>query len=493
LVFEAIKRWRANKTTIVITHDLSQIGSNDFVYVLKGGSVVEQGYRYDLETFRDGEFRGMMETQGATGGYLPEKEEILQIVEVDTILEQEAVREKESIETENDDVHPFNLKHQSLARPVLRPITLGNWMFEAVADLTRNAPTSAVVAAREASRINRFVPPEMFTKTMEEVRPRRPSSVHIPSMPQTPCAAFTPTTRRRLSLQFTPTSPSFSSRDLSRTSLAATMIEDEDGFDAEKAALKRSGSEASRKRPRSSKERGRRDGLPMSTTVKVEEPEETKSDDTPEDLQSFWSLVRDIYPTVPYKPVVALGILICVMSGAMTPIFSFLLSRLMFEVSIGATNSSAINIIGGIVLGIAALDGILMGSKYFIMETAAMAWVTQIRKKCYAVVLAQDKRWFDRSENSPVRMVQVLVKDGDDARNLIAVVLGQFCVVAAMLGVGLVWALVRGWQLTLVGFAIAPVFAATMAVQANLVAKCEVRNKRAREDVAKGYYEVSFR
>ncbi|EPS93998.1 hypothetical protein FOMPIDRAFT_128997 [Fomitopsis schrenkii] len=59
-----------------------------------------------------------------------------------------------------------------------------------------------------------------------------------------------------------------------------------------------------------------------------------------------------------------------------------------------------------------------------------------------------------------------------------------------MLGIGLIWALVRGWQLTLVGFAIAPVFAVTMAVQTNLVAKCEMRNKRAREEVAKGYYEA---
>jgi ATP-binding cassette subfamily B (MDR/TAP) protein 1 len=78
--------------------------------------------------------------------------------------------------------------------------------------------------------------------------------------------------------------------------------------------------------------------------------------------------MRDIYPTVPYKPIVASGVLICVMSSAMIPIFSFLLSRLMFEDSVGATISSAINIIGGIVLGIAALDGILMGFKYFIME-----------------------------------------------------------------------------------------------------------------------------
>ena len=66
LVFEALKRWRHNKITIVITHDLSQIESGDFVYVLKDGRVVEQGFRYDLESVSEeedgrGEFRKMME------------------------------------------------------------------------------------------------------------------------------------------------------------------------------------------------------------------------------------------------------------------------------------------------------------------------------------------------------------------------------------------------------------------------------------------------
>ena len=69
LVFEALKQWRMHKTTIVITHDLSQIESSDFVYVLKDGRVVEQGFRYDLETVSEegedgrGEFRKMMEQQ----------------------------------------------------------------------------------------------------------------------------------------------------------------------------------------------------------------------------------------------------------------------------------------------------------------------------------------------------------------------------------------------------------------------------------------------
>jgi ATP-binding cassette, subfamily B (MDR/TAP), member 1 len=105
-------------------------------------------------------------------------------------------------------------------------------------------------------------------------------------------------------------------------------------------------------------------------------------------------------------------------------------------------------------------------------------------------VLSQDKKWFDNTDNSSVRLVQILIKDGDDARTLIATVLAQSFVVGSMLGVGLIWALVRGWQLTLVGFAIAPVFVITMVVQTNLVSRCEVRNKRARENVAKGYYEV---
>jgi ATP-binding cassette, subfamily B (MDR/TAP), member 1 len=34
LVFEALKRWRKNETTIVITRDLSQISSRDLVYQL---------------------------------------------------------------------------------------------------------------------------------------------------------------------------------------------------------------------------------------------------------------------------------------------------------------------------------------------------------------------------------------------------------------------------------------------------------------------------
>jgi ATP-binding cassette subfamily B (MDR/TAP) protein 1 len=460
-----------------MTHDLSQISSSDFVYVLKGGRVVEQGYRYDLEQTSGGDFKDMMDTQGATGGFLPQTEDVVepdqQRHQLDAILEQAEAEKEAELEAAADDAGKFNnLKHKSLTRPALRPATLGNWMFDTV-----QKQQLAAIPDRP------FVPADAFANdTMAVQLPMVPSPTH----------AVTP---RRHSLQFTPTSPNSA---FSLVSSTRSLIDDDDEFDVEKSVMTRSAAEASLRRPSSNltlRTRWDESRLAPMTTIKVEKPEAVDSESSAQSDKelTFWQLMREIYPTVPYKFVILIGLVICVLSGAMTPIFSFLLSRLMFEVSIGAQDTSTINIYGGIVLGIAAMDGLLLGLKYFIMETTAMAWVTRVRNTCFKLVLSQDKKWFDKSDNSSVRIVQILIKDGDDARTLIGTVLAQSFVVCSMLGVGLIWAMIQGWQLTLVGFAIAPVFALTMTVQTNLVSKCEVRNKRARESVAKGYYEVSHR
>lgn len=48
-VMKAIREWRKGKTTIVITHDMSQIQPRDFVYILEQGAIMESGYRHELE------------------------------------------------------------------------------------------------------------------------------------------------------------------------------------------------------------------------------------------------------------------------------------------------------------------------------------------------------------------------------------------------------------------------------------------------------------
>ena len=123
----------------VITHDLSQIESGDFVYVLKDGRVVEQGFRCDLESVSEeedgrGEFRKMMEQleQSQTGGFLPEKDvAVVATVDMEDILKQQEEEEEVELNEKNEKYAlPAHLKHKSIA---IRPLSLGNWMFDVVA------------------------------------------------------------------------------------------------------------------------------------------------------------------------------------------------------------------------------------------------------------------------------------------------------------------------------------------------------------------------
>ncbi|KAF9531240.1 P-loop containing nucleoside triphosphate hydrolase protein [Crepidotus variabilis] len=525
LVFEALKRWRKNKTTIVITHDLSQIQTEDFTYVLKSGRVVEQGFRYDLEGTYEGmegedegkgEFRKMMESQRLTGGFLPEKE-----VDTEVPAPEEEDLELED-DTEEDTVVPSKLKHQSIA---IRPLTFGNWMFEVIADLTGNPapaipntarfskPMPALTVARDSVRVSRYVPtplspvgeafsPIEMTQSLGGSKARKVSkhlSIQPPrsplaGQPSEPQAAHI-VQSRRFSLPFTPTSATFTLTN--RSSMNLNDKEDdweEIEFDQEKWAMEKT-ARYGRDRREKKMERKRWDQFEnvtvlTPTAAEAEEKQQQEENAQFEARPKFFAILRAVFPLIPSKPLLFLGLLICVLSGLMTPLFSFLLSRLLFEVSIGGTNVSTINRFGGIVLGIAAIDGLFLGSKYFIMEITAMRWVTRMRNDAMEKVLKQDKQWFDKRGNDAPAVTQIVVKDADDARNLVSVVVGQCLVVSSMLGVGLVWAMIRGWQLTLAGLAIGPVFAVTMAIQSRLVAQCEVRNKRARESVARGYYDA---
>ncbi|KAJ7675480.1 P-loop containing nucleoside triphosphate hydrolase protein [Mycena rosella] len=395
-VFDAVRRLRQGRTTIVITHDLAQISDNDFVYVLKDGCVVESGRRADLDIYLHGVFSSM-----ASHADAPVRQEVSQTRPV--------VAEKT--------VHVSHLTS--------RPLPFGHLFLSTdIPNLTATAPPSALT---RVARVAQFTPNIASFSWHRTPSPYKPLPL--------PSTVFT----RPPSLRFTP-------------SLNFVLDKERDMFVSD---------------------------------IKVEVASSSATAEAPSTL---WGLLCELYPTIPYKPLVFIGLVVCLLSGAITPVFSFLLSRLFFEVSIGAQDTPTINKYGAIVLGVAALDGLLMGLKYFIMQAAAMAWVTRLRKDAFARVLRQDKKWFDARAGGALGLV--LIKDGDDARELLASVAGQFLVVGAMFSVGLVWALLKGWQLALVGFAIVPVFAAAMAAQTGFVARCEMRNKRAREEVATRYYET---
>jgi ATP-binding cassette, subfamily B (MDR/TAP), member 1 len=537
LVFEAIRTWRKNRTTIVITHDLSQIGPDDFVYVLSQGRVVEQGFRRDLEEPREGEFYQMMVAQGATGGFLPVKdvttEEQQNAEERDAIVEQAEEEARQAAKT---------LRHRSaLGGYALAPNTE---LFQAVDTLARGSLLPPPISRRPSATPARFFPEDVITfpESPRTLKPRR-SSLTI-SIPRSPEHKFA---WKRSSLPFPPSSPSFLKRMPSDMTVAITMgtttprqsaaldeviveefhgatdpstdvkeeipiIEDDDEFEQDKAAMRMTAMEAATKRRMNSTRRKweedqppemkpRRFGSkrhlrprrklvpPIPVMENVVVAKKSKVDERSQ--MPFMQLVKIFWPTVPIKSkfIFFFGLFFSLLNGAVTPVFAFLLSQLVVAVTTGEQSTSFVNKYAVVVLFLALANGVTGGLKYFLLELAAMNWVRDIRKRAFRLIMKQDRSWFDQSKNSAPLLVQVLIKDSESARELLSTVAGQFVVVVAMLGIGLIWALVQGWQLTLVGFAIGPVFGAATAIQSRLVAKFEHRNKRCREEVNKKYYD----
>ena len=61
----AIREWPRGKTTIIITHDTSEIEDTDSAYVIEAGPVVQESYRKDLET-RTGAFQTFVTASGSS-------------------------------------------------------------------------------------------------------------------------------------------------------------------------------------------------------------------------------------------------------------------------------------------------------------------------------------------------------------------------------------------------------------------------------------------
>jgi len=452
LVFEALMASRVGRTTVVITHDLSQIEGGDFVYLLGEGRVVEQGYRQDLEK-GGGEFRRMADSQRMTGGFLPERSD-------------DTTPPVISIAIADIDDSEYDIDGPSLRHNHLSTLTFGNWstVADAMGDLKRKWSTTALRDSVASSLRSH----ELGHPTLGYRRPSRrllrPSTSHFSLHP----LSQAPTPRLTL----------------------AQEDEDEILFAEYKRAIQASGTQAQeirldRSRAQDTFQNGQRhSSSPLGRDTK------SLPDLFDSPPSSLWRLCAEIYPSIPHKPIFIFGLCISLASGAMTPIFSFLLARLISEVTLGNLGADKINTFGGIVLSVAAFDGILFGSRYVVMEWVGSRWITRLRTEAVERVFLQDKPWFDIQYHIPARLVQFIVKDGDDARNLISLLFPQSLVVVAMLVTGIVWAFARGWELTLVGVGIAPFFAVCMMFQAKWVSQCERRNKRAREEVGMVYYKV---
>ena len=155
--------------------------------------------------------------------------------------------------------------------------------------------------------------------------------------------------------------------------------------------------------------------------------------------------------------VMIIGFFATIGNGAATPIFGFTLSQLMANLFSPNVSRSVTLFWALTVLGVSAFDGLTTYLKIYLLESSAEKWVYRTRKEAIKRILKQDCEWFLRTEGQPSIVATRLINSGEEMRPILGRYAGNMLNAITMLSLGTIWALVVGWELTLVGLALTPI------------------------------------
>lgn len=447
-VSENIKKWRRNSTTIVISHDLSQVTPEDFVYVMQNGHIVEQGYWKDLME-QATEFAAMAAHQV----HNPVSDAIdFSWRDADT---SEVGQMLDEISDDYLDI-PQPIDE---SRHTLRPQS-GLWDLDVLHQYERQSRRSSwfldtTIPGMDSGTPSRPVSRQhqRASRTSARLSGVRNSTFVIPT--HKPEQAFE---KGDMEVMESPPSSANVAEQWTRVSFT--------------------GQPASSVRSRFSTEK-------KPTSLDPAAPAKVK----PEPLVGYLGLARRFYPTIPHKFLLFLGLLFAVVEGASMPIWSFFIAQVLALLGVGSIHQVTMK--GLTVLGITAARGFAIWASMFFLFRLSGTWQHSMRAKSFDLVLKQDKSWFDDEKHGASAIAHSLVKDIEDIGPLFSSVSPGIVVVLVMVLMSLIWAMVAGWQLTLVGLALGPIVLLVSTFANGRLAVAEKYNKARRDAVAQTFYEVS--
>ncbi len=432
-VVEAIGEWRQGKTTIIITHDISQIRQEDFVYVLENGRIIEEGYRHALASLEKVASNTLTTPTIASSGHfdfglkarpspVPEHTRYSNIA-VDT---RKSMLRRDSIEMQLDRIadSPGEQRPPSLGTTGLyaRPLTQKRLSAGNVLDAIRGRP-------------------------MLPHKPR--SSTHLPTSDQVEIRQMHSANARTLNLH---RALSRSGRPMSmHQAMTMNSIYGDSLLPTNHSTLKRAPTLQTNRRV-SATACVTSESIPRLYKMGADETTRSK------DVSSIRSILQTVWPTLspPKRVQLIFGFTFALVHAAGPPVFSYIFSQLLgtFFIKEGQAKKSLIYSMA--ILGIAIIDAISDGSMHYLLEGCGQAWVDSLRLQAFERILDQAKAWFDMQENSLSGVTSCLDRNAEEMRNLVGRFAPFIVVIAAMMAIATVWSLAVCWKLTLVGIAAAP-------------------------------------
>ncbi|KAL8857899.1 MAG: hypothetical protein Q9178_005518 [Gyalolechia marmorata] len=425
MVMDAVREWRRGKTTIIITHDLSQIADDEFAYILDKGVVVQEGYRQALEKGQAGPLvapRRPSINFPATKrlSRLPEEFRKPSVVSMSS----GSCGSTMSVCSHDS----LDIQYQPRAQSVFVP---------GIFSLARESPelnrrsyfepfvTPAATGAFAMHRLSGV--PDIFTRQLDRSQQPDEGRIRNSGWPLLP--------RREAKEQ-----------DLGDWSLINEL---------HKRTHNIGGTSVDRRTPQASKR--------QSESIKLEAAK-TRSEiladhgDGTLRIAPIKKILLTVWPTLTWKhrPLLLGGFFCAAVHASGTPVFSFVFSKLLATFFQPANREREALKWSLSVLAVGIGDATASFFMHYLLEACGQVWVDNLRIESMKRIIDQPRTWFDKDKNNVSSLTECLDRNAEEMRNLLGRFAGFMFVVVMMLFMALVWSLVVCWKLTLVGLASAP-------------------------------------
>lgn len=430
LVMDAIRQWRSGKTTIIITHDISQILPNDYMYIIERGRLVQEGYRKHMERLKDMPFQTFLleELTATTLPYDNPKGTTLECIDTRSSLLDSESRRQSRISVDSLDAQLNTKRNQ---RNTFLPGLVQDSKFlptMGTRGYAGSSPWMRPVTSSPSESLSGPVWSGRWTK-----KDNGPSNI--------------------------PREDLWSGRRMSQS------LEDLVAKTGAHAASARESKDTYRRAKVIEPERKSR-----PTTQQNRRPKHTDLDDEEKDdiftSRSLRQILSTIWPKINNYPktMLILGFWGSTIHAVTSPVFSYVLSKLLHLYSIPGGDSRKSLTYSMIILALSCIDAIHTYSSHFCLEYVGQRWIDSIRGEAMNRILDQPRAFFDKEENSVSRLTGCLDRNAEEMRNLLGRFLSLMWIAALMSTVSIIWAMVAQWKMTLLALAVAPyIFGVTKA------------------------------
>ncbi|QHS74398.1 ATP-binding cassette a-factor transporter STE6 [Saccharomyces paradoxus] len=211
-------------------------------------------------------------------------------------------------------------------------------------------------------------------------------------------------------------------------------------------------------------------------------------------LLSIIQIIRRMIKSIRYKKTLILGLLCSFIAGATNPVFSYTFSFLLegiVPLTDGDTGSSYyLAKWSFVVLGVAAADGIFNFAKGFLLGYCSEYWIMDLRNEVMEKLTRKNMNWFSGENNKASEISALVLNDLRDLRSLVSEFLSAMTSFITVSTIGLIWALVSGWKLSLVCISMFPLIIIFSAIYGGILQKYETDYKTSVAQLENCLYQI---